>query len=130
MIQKTIAVHPSVRDIVPYIKKKLLVLEAKNIGFVLDVKKIVFKNQKISFIGNYIFDVEAEVEVFMPKEGMVVDAVVDMNRGTAHLALVEGRLTVLFHSQEPIVKDSKVRLELKSIRFQCATFRAVGELCI
>jgi hypothetical protein len=59
---------------------------------------------------------------------MIVDAVVDVHKGTAHLAMVDNRMTVIFHSEQVIDKDTIVKLKLKNVRFQCATFRAVGEL--
>lgn len=128
VIEKTIAVHPSTRDIVSCVSKKILQIETKNVGFVIRVNKLTFKGRRISFIGNYIFDIVANVDVFVPREGMIVDAVVDVHKGTAHLAMVDGRMSVIFHSEQVIDKDTIVKLQLKNVRFQCATFRAVGEL--
>jgi hypothetical protein len=92
------------------------------------VDKIAVRNISVSSLGNYIYDVDASVECFLPTAGMEFAARVALNRGNAHLAIIRNCLHVIFYSDKIKPPGTEVVCVLKEVKFQCGTYRATANL--
>ena len=125
---RTLAVSPAERDPAKYITARLLDYKNARDGFVIAVHSLSSKHVNISSAGNYIYNVEAEVDYFLPECGQTLEAVVQFNRDDAHIAVARDRLRIIFHSTMVIPARTHVQCVLKEVRYQCGTYRAVAEL--
>lgn len=128
IIQKTFSIPPNEPNPFDTIRRKLRSSTNVHYGFILNVHDIQVKSKSISFAGNYIYTIDAEVESFLPELGKTYEAVVRMNRDKAHIAIIMDCMTVIFHSDQTKQAGDVVKCVLKEIKYQCGTYRAVAEL--
>ncbi len=128
LTKRTYSVPPSVRNHNFYLEDKLLQSINAREGFVTKVHYMQIDSITISHRGFYIYEISADIECFLPKIGTQLRATVVNRRGTAHVALANKRLNIIFHSENPHEKGSEIMCVIKEVQFQLGTWRATGEL--
>lgn len=128
LLYKTFSVPPSEKQPRAFLIDKLLAYQSQREGFVLRVNRLDILNITISTAGNHLYEICADVETFLPRAGMKLEATVKQNRENAYVAVVLARLNIIFYSDQAIPSGAKVRVVLKEVKFQCRTYRATAEL--
>lgn len=128
IISKSFALSPSIVDAKEKIRELLLGYKSVEYGFILNVTDIYIKNVTISFTGNCVYKITANIETFLPKKDDVLGAKILLNKGNAYIAVAKDCLHVIFYSNLKFEKDATVKCILKEVKFQCGTYRAIAEL--